>query len=309
MQTRAPRSSILDRTLKFLVLALVVAVVGFAAFYYTDRQVKPGPGLVEQGIAQAEENVRQDPSHAGRRVALATLYAEARRFDEAITQFKAALEIDSASIAANYGLAIVYLERRQFAEAEAELQKVVDSRGDSEFSAADKALQAAYYHLGRAQGAQQKLDAAIPTLERAVTIDRADADSLELLGSAYLAAGKLDLATLALERAVLFVPDSPDAFSMLAHIYRASGNEQKARYAQAMVLYGQRAFDQAAAELLGLLQEQPDDAAAWTGLGFVYEAQDLKREAADAYERALAAKPGDFNARQGFLRVGVGPRG
>jgi tetratricopeptide (TPR) repeat protein len=306
--SRSPSASrILDRVVRFLVLALVAAIVGFAAFYYADRQVKPAPSLLEQAIVQAEEAVRQNPDHAGRRIAVASLYVDSGRFDEAVIQFRAALEIDKSALAAHYGLGIVYLDRRQYSLAEEEFTRVVDSRGDSEFSVADRALQAAYFHLARAQIGQQKLDAAIFTLEKAVTIDRTDADSWELLGSAYLASGKPDQAIVALERAVLFVPDSPEAFSMLVKAYQATGNERGARHAQAMVHFGQKDFERAVVELTALIEAQPDDAIAWTRLGFVYEAQGMKRNAAEAYERALAVNPEEFNARQGISRVGTNP--
>jgi cytochrome c-type biogenesis protein CcmH/NrfG len=311
MLARTPQgpsqATVLDRVLKLLALALLAAVLGFAAFYYTDRQANAGPGLLQQAISQAEDAVRNDPGHAGYRIAVATLYVETGRYDEAIDQFRNALAIDSDALAANYGLAIVYLERRQFAQAEAELQKVVGSRGDGEFSAADMALQAAYYHLSRAQLGQQKLEAAIATLGNALKIDRTDADSWELLGSAYLAAGQPDQAVSALERAALFVPDSPETFALLAQAYRATGNDAGARYAEAMVLFGRQSFDRAASELRALLEARPDDAVAWTGLGFAYEAQGMKGQAADAYRRALEISPGEFNARQGLLRTGAGP--
>lgn len=302
---RPAQSPGLDRAIKVLALALALAVAGFAVFYTLDRQVKPSPGLVDQAIVQAEQAVRDDPGSTTARLALGDLYLEKRRFDEALAQYNAALEIDSKLLLAHRGRGRTYLAQQRYADAEVELQMVADALGGGEYAATDRGLEETLYFLARAQVSQQKLDAAVANLEKALKIDRTDADAWELLGSISLTQGRTADAIKAFEKTVLFVPSSPDAFAMLAQAYRSSGDDVRARYADAMVLYGRQDYDRAIAGLKAVTEERPDLAVAWTGLGFAYEGKGQKGDAAAAYQQALAADPNDFNARTGLIRLGV----
>ena len=72
-----------------------------------------------------------------------------------------------------------------------------------------------------------------------------------------------------------------------------------------MAMYAVGQNDPAIAELQAVTQAKPDFWAAWTGLGLAYEARGQKPEAAEAFQKALAGDPNDFNARTGLVRLGV----
>ena len=306
---QAAPTPLIDRALKYLSLALVVAIVGFTAFYLTDRNLTPATSVVDQAVQVGEQAVRNDPGNAGLRISLADVYLSKGRLGEAKAQYRAALQIDETALLAHRGLGLVAMQEKQYSTAEAEFQTIVSALDGQEFSNVNRALEEVYYYLARAQIAQQELDAAVTSLQAALSIDRADADAWELLGSTYLAAGRPDEAAKALERATQFVPDSASPYPMLADAYRAAGNETGARYATAMnALYGKKAVDEAVTQLQGLTQEHPESTQGWVGLGFALQVKGQKTEAATAFQQALTLDPANFLARAGLAQVGGTPR-
>ena len=305
IETARTQSRSLDRLVKALVLALVVAVMSFGAYYYFDRRGTASPDLHDRAIEQAQQAVKADPGSAAARLALADAYLERNYHAEAIAQYDSALQLDDTLTDAHRGLGISYFEQSQFAQAEQELRKVIDGRKAGQFANTDKALAEAYYFQASAQVSQQRPADAIPALESALRIDRADADAWQLLGAAYLASSKPDEAVKALKQAVLFAPKYPEAYQALARAYGDIGDAPRARYAQAMVLYSQGNNDQAIADLRAVTSANSDVWEAWTGLGLAHEAKLQKKEAAEAFHRALAGSPDDFNARAGLARVAM----
>ena len=306
---RVGQTQLLDRTIKGLLLALLAASIGFTLYYYADRRSTPGPTPLDQAISRAEQAVRASPGDSGARVAIGDLYLARGRYAEAIEQHSEALHIEPDLQAAHRGLAVAYTEQGRYADAEPEWQKIVQARKDGEFASVDKALQEAYYYLGRVHSGLQRPDEAIESLERALQINRTDADAWLLLGSTYLATGRSADATTALARAVALVPKFAEAYQLLAQAYRAQGDETGARYAQAMARYSQGATDEAIHELRAVTTARPDFAAAWTGLGLANETKSLKVDAAQAYHRALALNPDDFGASAGLMRLGASSAG
>jgi tetratricopeptide (TPR) repeat protein len=299
------QTSVLDRLLRVLALALVVTTVGFAIYYYADRRASPQPGLVERSVAQAEDAVRADPGDPGRRLALADLYLAAARYDEAITQYSTALLLDDQALPAHRGLGLAYVAQGQYAAAERELQPVIDARKDSEFAGVDRDLEEAYYFVARAQLGAGWPAAARESLQQALQIDRADADAWELLATVYVATEDFAAARDAATTAARFTPTVREPYALLVQIYRALGDEEGARYARGMLAYADGKYDEAIGELRAVTQAQPDRWEAWTGLGLAHEAKLQKQEAADAYVQALTGNHDDYSARAGLIRLGV----
>jgi tetratricopeptide (TPR) repeat protein len=295
----------LDRAIQWLALALVAAVVGFAVYYYVDRQVQPGPTAIDREITEAEQGVRDNPADLGARIDLGNLYLDRGRYDDAVDQFQTVLQASDKAWPAHRGLGLVAYQQARYDVAEQELQKVVDGLKDGEFAGVDKSLEEAYYFLGRSQVNAHEPDAATTNLEAAVQLDRTDADAWELLGATHLAAGRAAEASQAFERAVRLTPKSREAYQMLASAYGVQANDDGVRYAQAMVLYASGDNERAIAALRELTQARPEYSAAWTGLGLAYESAIDKPEAAAAYRQALAGAPSDYNAQAGLARLGA----
>jgi cytochrome c-type biogenesis protein CcmH/NrfG len=303
-ETAIPQTNTIDRLQKGLLLALVIAVVGFAAYYAWDRRHIEQPTLMERAVVVAEDTVREDPGDPVARVGLAELYLAKDRVAEAVGQFQAALEIDSKYLPARRGLGLAYLAQAQFADAEREFQWVVDTKKDGEFANADKGLSEAYYFLAATQVEQQRPTEAIPSLQAALRIDKGDSDAWMMLGRAQLASGEPSEAVTALTRATAFAPKYSEAYGLLAQAHETLGDQDRAAYARAMVDFSDGKLSSAISGLRAVVQAKPDLWEAWTGLGLASESNDQKEHAADAYQRALTANPSDFNARAGLIRLG-----
>ena len=295
---------VLDRVLKALTLALVLSIVGFAAYYYYDRRPVAQTSMIDKAIQVAEKAVYSDPQDLLARVALADLYSANGRDDEGLGQYQAALEIQGNFEPAHRGLGLIYLKRQQYAEAEAEFQLVVDARKGGEFAARDSMLQEAYFFLAQAQLGQQRPGDAVPNLIGALKIDKTDADAWGLLGEAQLASGQIGEALQSLTVATHFDPKFGNAYRAEAQAYSALGDEQRSRYALAMAAYSDGQNEQALKDLVAVTQATPDFSDAWTGLGLTLEAVDRKGEAAQAYQQALAIQPNDLIASGGLVRLG-----
>lgn len=295
----------LDRLIKLLVLALVVAVVGFSIYYYADRQAETAPSLADRAVEQAEQAVRSDPGDLTARVSLGGAYLMRARDTEAITQFSTVLQVDPSFLDARRGLGIAYLRQGKPELAIPDFQQIIEARRGGEFAGVDKPLQEAYYFLASAQVKLQQHDAAIDSAQHALTIDKTDADAWQVLAQACLAAGRTDEARDAAVTVVKFAPQSGDAYDLLAQIYRAQGNQPGVQYAHGMIAYAAGNYEQAIKELSAATNAKPDLWEAWTGLGLTYEARLQKTEAAQAYHQALTGNPDDYSARLGLYRLGV----
>ncbi|MCC7104021.1 MAG: tetratricopeptide repeat protein [Chloroflexi bacterium] len=302
------RTQTVDRLLKILTLAVVASIVAFAVYYWYDRRPVSQPSMMDRALQMAEKAVQDDPQDAIARVTVSQLYLENQRYDEALSQLQAALEIEKGFLPAERGLGLVYLAQQQYALAEPKFQMIVDAGKDGEFSAADKSLAEGYYYLAQTQLGQGRPQEAIPNLQAALKIDKADADAWMLLGDALVAAGQPDEAVPALQQAIQFDPHFGEAYQAMAQAYQAQGDADRARYAAAMVLYSNGKLDQAIRELVAVTQAKPDLYEAWTGLGLAYEVNGQKDEAFKAYHLALQSDRNDFNPRAGLERLRSGPR-
>lgn len=299
-----PAEHTLDRLIAWMGIALVVSVVGFAAYYWYDRQPgAAGPTPLERQVSAYEQAVRDDPSALGPRLGLADLYFAAGRYADSVEQYQASLAIDDKNLVAVWGLARAQFSAGDAPGAEANFQKVVDASKDADVRG--DLVGAAYYFLGKIALDRRDPDAAIASLKQAAAIDRADADAIYLLGAAYVAKGSYDEAMEQLTKAIRFVPDFAEAYGQMALVYDAKGMASEARYARGMELFSQGQLPKAAKELEAATSALPSFAGGFVGLGLVKEKQGQKQAAVNAYQQALQLEPENFNARQGLVRLGV----
>lgn len=109
------------------------------------------------------------------------VYVELNRFDEAITEFRKALEIYPDFIESRLALAGLYSDRGDFEAATAEFQRVL---------AQDSRLTAAYYGLAKAYLRLGRLSDSIAAAERAIAIDPLHRNAQYVLGTALTRAGR-----------------------------------------------------------------------------------------------------------------------
>jgi tetratricopeptide (TPR) repeat protein len=297
----------LNRWIKRVVLLLVVGTVAFAAFYAVDRWRPPTTPIVDQQLAALEQAVRDTPDDVASRGQLADTYVAKGRFADALVQYDAILAAGKGVELATNGRAGAYMGLGQLGNAAKDYQAVVDIAKGGEMAGVDPMLEAAYYSLGSIAMQQARPTDAISFLEKALAIDRTDADALYVIGTAYVATGQMDKAETALRSAVDFVPIGwSDPYMALAQGFTSAGNTAMAEWAGAMADLANGKPDLAEPRLLALVNTDASVDAA-VGLGLLYETKGDTANAAVWYGKALAASPDNAAARLGMGRVGPGP--
>lgn len=296
---------LMDSTLNRLIIwsaaLLVIFVVGFAIYYYIDQSDSGSSGMAERELSVAEQAVTDDPTNIINRLVLADLYFGRGRYEEAATQYEAAVQINDQSPLAHVGLGRALIEVGDYTGANENFQAVIELSKEEDISG--KLVQSSYYHLGRMALDQGNPEEAVEHLLQATALERSDADAWYLLGIAHKDSGQLDEAVDALGSAVMFVPNYAEAYQALAEVYDEKGSEAAALYARGMVAYSTGDFGEAAEKLEAAISASPTLADAHVGLGLVRESQGEKDAAIVAYQEALHLRPDDFLAGAGLARL------
>lgn len=300
-----PADQLLNHAIAWLAIILVVGAVAFGVYYYYDRQVgDTGQDPVAHQIELFEQAVIDDPSNMAARLGLGDLYFRVGRYRESADQYEAVVGVtQDDDILPLWGLGRGLYFAGDSVGSEQTFQRIIDLGNENDIRG--DLLGAAYYYTGRIALDRGDPAKAVASLKTAVSIDRADADSMEMLGLAYVANGQYDEGIAQLTKAVQFVPDFGDAYAGLATAYEAKGMAGEARWARAMVLFSEDALSKAVKELEAVTAAMPEFAPGFTGLGLAKEKQGKREEAAKAFGRAVALAPDDFNARAGLSRLGL----
>jgi tetratricopeptide (TPR) repeat protein len=296
----------LNRLIKRLALILVAGTVVFTGFYILDRWRPASTPIIDRQLATVEQQVRDKPDDIAARGTLADLYVKKGRFEDAIVQYDAILATGKADELAKFGRAAAYLGLGRLDEAAADYQAVVDIAKGGEMANVDPTLQAAYYNLGSIAMRQGRPADAIPFLQKALAIDRSDADALYLIGTAYVATGDTEKAETVLRAAVAFVPIGwSEPYVALAEAFTKAGKTAEAEWAGAMVDLVTGKPELAEPRLKALVDTDAGVDAA-IGLGLLAETRGDAATAAEWYGKALAKSPDNVAARLGMSRVNPG---
>jgi len=296
----------LNRLIKRVVLILAVGTIAFMGFYALDRWRPATTAIVDQRLTALEQAVRDKPEDVASRGQLADTYVSTGRYEDAIVQYNLILETNQATELATFGRAAAYLGLGRLDDAAKDYQAVVEIAKGGEMANVDPMLAAAYYSLGSIAMQQAKPAEAIPLLEKALAINRSDADALYLIGTAYIATGETDKAEIALRSAVDFVPIGwSEPYVALAESFAKAGKTAEAEWAGAMADLAAGKPELAEPRLLALAN---GDAAldVAIGLGLLYETKGDNAAATEWYGKALAVGPDNAAARLGLNRVGPG---
>jgi len=289
------------------VMVLVLGLGTFGFMYYQDQHVNAGPSLADRQIAGAEAAVKKNPNNIEFRLQLAAAYVQNKREDDAQNQYDTVLKADKANRSALLGLGKVLINKGDLKAASATYHKITDVARKGEFAGADTQAQEAYYYLGWIALTQDKPEVAITELNHALTIDRADSDSLYLLGKALLKEGKADMAVVAFKQAVLFVPTGwCEPYVQLNLAYTKLGNAPQATYDGAMANFCHKKPAEAKAQL-NTLTTGPVKVDAMLGLGLIAETESSNPEAISFYQKVLKVDPKNANAISSLSRLGVAP--
>lgn len=299
----------LNRTIRAVVLTLVLGIPLFAVLYLLDQGVDPGPSLAERQVQSAEQRVRESPDNIGLRVQLAQAYRQANRLDDALEQYDEVLKVDGNHRVAIMGRAGTLMAKGDLKAAAEAYRKITSATATGEFARMDPQLQEAHYFLATIAVSEGALADAATELQAALRIDSADADAWYLLGTVRLEQGTPDQAVPAFRRALSFVPTGwCEPYEQLEAAFRALGQPAEVEYAGAMVAFCRQQPDEATRRLMALT-DGPAAVDALLGLGMVAETTAGREEAINWYEKALAVDARNAGALSALARLGVKPSG
>jgi tetratricopeptide (TPR) repeat protein len=294
----------LMRIIWALVAVVVAAIIGFGTFYYLNQRVDSGPTQAERVVSTAEQKVRDNPNDVGARLALAAAYIKTQRPDDAGTQFQEILKVQPNNRSALLGLGGLMYEKGDYEGAKKQYTAVVDTARTGEFAGADKLLQEAYYFRGMSESALKDYAAATKDLQKALIIDRADADGWYALGDAQLQAGDTKNAAQSFQQALLFVPTGwCDPYGGLQATYGKSKNANGLAYAKAMAAICAGDTSDAQLKTLESVASGEFKVPALLGLGQATETSGDLGAAKKWYQQVVKADPSNIAANSAIARL------
>jgi len=220
-------------------------------------------------------------------------------FEEAIEEFRKAIELDPESADAHHALGLAYLKTGEKVKALKALKEATRLRPD--WPEAHYDLGQAYYDFGDYKSAAGSFEEAIrlrpdffdalielsatyqhsglhprsvEVLRRAVLLRPDHIDAKIALGRALLLSAQPQEAMEILEEVVRLNPANALAYSMLGESYRSLGK-----------------FEEALNALNQALRISPEDPVALNYLGTLFESLDRQQDAIAVYKQAIVAKP------------------
>lgn len=196
--------------------------------------------VLDKEREELELALQEEPDNALKQYALARLYIDLQRNDEAIELLDRCIKVRRRDPEALYARAVTNIAMGVYRKAACDLLKTI---------VLDRGFMPAYKHLGFVQFTLGKEDAALKTLKRALEIDPDYAEIYCVLGDAYLDLGEHEKAKEAFEKALDLEPHNAEAHSKIAMYYLARGDMKGLKREYELL----KTLDAALAEQIGSL--------------------------------------------------------
>eukprot|EP00929_Paragymnodinium_shiwhaense_P076835 TRINITY_DN39554_c0_g3_i1.p1 TRINITY_DN39554_c0_g3~~TRINITY_DN39554_c0_g3_i1.p1 ORF type:complete len:542 (+),score=51.68 TRINITY_DN39554_c0_g3_i1:137-1627(+) len=146
------------------------------------------------------------------------------RFEEALVNFKAALDVFDQSALTEYCIAQIYIETGRVDEAVATFEHIMDGHmlGFGNFN-----VFSLYIDYGFAKMMQRKFEEAIPMLKQGLQLNEDVPHGLNALAYSYFSIGRLEEAQGALETGLRYDMDNPYLHNNLGVVMAKRGNVEK----------------------------------------------------------------------------------
>ena len=224
-------------------------------------------GKYEEAIAEWKKALELSPNDDKAHHNLGLLLVSQGKFEEAIPHFEKTLAINPRYPGAHGSLGVALIGAGKTAQATGEFEKAIEI---------DPASAEAHNNLGRALAGQGKLDLAIAQFEKALEITPGAAAIHGNLAIALEKAGRGDEAIAHFRKALEIDPDSPDVHQNLARALAERGR-----------------FEEAIPQFEAALRGGADNAEVHNGLAVALVRQGRAEEAFSHLEKAVALAP-DF---------------
>lgn len=164
---------------------------------------------VERQFTAAQERVASNPNNADNRVDLGWAYFQRGMYNEALAEYKKALDLNERHYTALYNLGLAYAKVDKHDRAISAFERAIE--------VVPQAFQA-HFDLAKSYVAAGKLDDAVKELQTAYRINPGSVDVIYELGLTFEKQGKLDEARYQFESALKFDPKFRPAIEGLARI-------------------------------------------------------------------------------------------
>jgi tetratricopeptide (TPR) repeat protein len=228
-------------------------------------------------------------------------YLDQGQFDQAITEFQTAIQLDPDGAKAHYNLGLAYQKQDKLDEAAAAYQEAIQLDPD---------LDEVHNNLGLVYDTQGKPEQAVAEYQEAIRIDPDDDTAHYNLALFYYRQGQLDQAIAEYKEAVRVNPDNTDAYYNMGRAYyeqdkldeaivawkesiRIEPADSMAHNNVGRAYFDQGTLDEAVAELREAIRLDAENALAHFNLGLVYREQGLIDEAVAEFEAYLELIPPD----------------
>src|SRR3989442_12593942 len=212
------------------------------------------------------------------------VYGRSDLANQAIEEYRQAIEADPTSGYLTAGLAELYAKTGRIRDAVLEAQDIL--KRDPNNIEARKLLGRIYLRsLGDIQsgnGSQNVLKLAIEQYEQIIKIEPDSVDDHLLLGRLYKVNNDLQKAESEFKTALKLQPDSEEAVTTLALLYTEEGDSTRA------------------AQVLSAVPDASRSAKLYSVLGYTYEQQKEYKKAIDAYRKAIALDRDNLDAIRGL---------
>lgn len=221
-----------DTVLRYVIIGLLVAVLSGGAFFgvtvWQTSRAEANSTPAQRALVTLERAVRRDPNHAGARVRYGEALASAGLYDEAVTQFKAAVKIDEKHTGAWLDLGLVAMQIDKRREAENYFEKVVALTDGAQYENIDQRRETAMFHLGEIALDDRRYEDAAGFFKESLRIRKDASDTYYLLAQALFGMGSDDSAIEQLDAALAFDPRYPEAHYLYGKILLARGDRVNA---------------------------------------------------------------------------------
>ncbi len=222
----------LDVLMRITVAVLIIGIMGvgglFAYNVYVDRKLAEEANPALRAVRALEAEVRERPDDVYLRVRLGEALAAARRYQDAIEQFNAALIIEPKHVGAHLDLGTVALANNREADAVKYFEKVIELTEGASMRNIDPRREAAFYRLGSMMLDKKEYERALGYLKEAARIRRDASDTYLLLSRAFSGLEDFDEAIKYVEYALAFDPNFPQANYDAGVLYLDQGDYLKA---------------------------------------------------------------------------------
>jgi tetratricopeptide (TPR) repeat protein len=223
--------------------------------------------FLDQALTEFKEAVRIDSNYADAHNNLGAIYVKKKLLDSAIEEFKLALSIKPDYADAHHNLGVAYEEKGLTQQAVEEFQKAQRTGHN---------VVDIYHKMGTINFNRGLLDEAVVQFKRVLKLNPDYALSHYYLGKIWLKKGQIDQAIAEYQEAIRAKPDFDEAYLDLGNIY-----------------FDQSLYEKAATQYRRAAEINPKSPKGHSNLGIVYEKQGRYSEAIAEFNKVLSLRPND----------------